>query len=126
MEKKITKREVINSMLADENVKANAVWVEYLANELRLLDKKSTNRKPTKVQKENVSLKDTIVEVLADSGKAMTVTEILASGAFESSISSQKISALLKQLVEVDNKVIKTTEKKVSRFSVVSDEVEGE
>jgi hypothetical protein len=125
MEKKMTKREVINAMLANEVVSANEVWVGYLTNELALLDKKSANKKPSKTQVANEGIKDLIEDVLSASDKALTVTEILASGVFEPLTSPQKISALLKQMVEA-GKVIKTVEKKVSRFSVVSDEVEGE
>lgn len=125
MEKKMTKREVINAMLANEVVSANEVWVGYLTNELALLDKKSANKKPSKTQVANEGIKDLIEDVLSASDKALTVTEILASGVFEPLTSPQKISALLKQMVEA-GKVVKTVEKKVSRFSVVSDEVEGE
>lgn len=125
MEKKMTKREVINAMLADEVVKSNKVWVDYLTNELALLDKKSANKKPSKTQVANERVKDLIEDVLSASDKALTVTEILASGVFEPLTSPQKISALLKQMIEA-GKVVKTVEKKVSRFSVVSDEVEGE
>lgn len=125
MEKKMTKREVINAMLANEVVSANEVWVGYLTNELALLDKKSANKKPSKTQVANEGVKDLIEDVLSASDKALTVTEILASGVFEPLTSPQKISALLKQMIEA-GKVVKTVEKKVSRFSVVSDEVEGE
>jgi hypothetical protein len=129
MEKKMTKREVINAMLANEVVSANEVWVGYLKNELALLDKKSANKKPSKTQVANEGIKDTIVKVLAESGKRMTVTEILASGEFEALTTTQKISALLRQLVEVDGKVVKTIDKKKSYFSAVVDtdaEVEDE
>ena len=125
MEKKMTKREVINAMLANEVVSANEVWVGYLTNELALLDKKSANKKPSKTQVANEGIKDLIEDVLSASDKALTVTEILASGVFEPLTSPQKISALLKQMIEA-GKVVKTVEKKVSRFSVVSDEVEVE
>ena len=124
MEKKITKREVINAMLADENVKVNEVWVNYLTNELALLDKKSANKKPTKTQEANEGVKDTIIKVLAENGSKMTVTQIIASGEFEPLTSPQKISALLKQLIEAD-RVVKTVEKKTSYFEVSANEVEG-
>jgi len=124
MEKKFTKREVINEMLADATVKANEKWVGYLTNELALLDKKSANKKPTKVQEANEGVKDTIVDVLAENGGKMTVTQIIASGRFEPLTSPQKISALLKQLIDAE-RVVKTVEKKTSYFSVKADEVEG-
>ena len=124
MEKKMTKREVINAMLANEVVSANEVWVNYLTNELALLDKKSANKKPTKVQEANEGVKDTIVDVLTENGGKMTVTQIIASGKFEPLTSPQKISALLKQLIEAV-KVVKTVEKKTSYFAVSTNEVEG-
>ena len=124
MEKKVTKREVINEMLADVAVKANEKWVNYLTNELALLDKKSANKKPTKTQEANEGVKDTIVDVLAENGGKMTVTQIIASGKFEPLTSPQKISALLKQLIEAD-RVVKTVEKKTSYFAVPTNEVEG-
>lgn len=124
MEKKMTKREVINAMLANEVVSANEVWVNYLTNELALLDKKSANKKPTKVQEANEGVKDTIVDVLTENGGKMTVTQIIASGKFEPLTSPQKISALLKQLIEAE-KVVKTVEKKTSYFAVSTNEVEG-
>ena len=124
MEKKVTKREVINEMLADVTVKANEKWVNYLTNELALLDKKSANKKPTKTQEANEGVKDTIVKVLAENGGKMTVTQIIASGEFEPLTSPQKISALLKQLIEAD-RVVKTVEKKTSYFAVSTNEVEG-
>lgn len=118
MEKKVTKREVINAMLANEVVKSNEVWVGYLTNELALLDKKSANKKPSKTQVANEDIKVVILDVLKENGKAMTVSEMLASGRFEVGTSNQKLSALLRQLIDAD-KVVKVTDKKVSRFEVV-------
>ena len=48
--KKMTKREVINAMLAVESISANADFKGYLENELALLDKKASNKKATKTQ----------------------------------------------------------------------------
>ena len=41
-EKKMTKREVINEMLADATISANELWAGYLRHEIELLDKKSS------------------------------------------------------------------------------------
>lgn len=122
MANKITKREVINAMLADVNVKANATYVAYLENELALLDKKASNKKATKTQEQNVGIKSTILEVL--STMSGTVTEIQSASAELSELSNQKVSALLRQLCE-SGEVVKTTDKKKSVFSLAS-EVEGE
>ena len=63
----------------------------------------------TKTQKENVGLKDRIVEVLADGDLA--ATEI----AGEMGLTCQKVSALLRQLVE-DEKVERVKDGKTIRF----------
>ncbi len=75
--------------------------------------KQKGSSKPTKTQIENEAVKEKILEVLSD--EPMTVKEILA--VIDGDYSSQKISALLRQLVNAD-KVEKTVEKKVSRFAL--------
>ena len=123
MANKITKREVINAMLADVNVKANTTYVAYLENELALLDKKASNKKATKTQEENKGIKSVILDTLASIGSG-TVTDIQNANAELSALSNQKVSALIRQLVE-SGEVAKSTDKKKSIFSLVS-EVEGE
>ena len=77
--------------------------------------KKRSSSKPTKTQVENEAIKEQVLAVLADCGEAVTVKEIL--GELEGDYTSQKISALLRQLV-MAGKVVKTIEKKVSRFAL--------
>ena len=124
MANKITKREVIEMMMKEEVVKANPIYVAYLENELALLDKKAQKKKATKTQKENVGIKSIILEVLATIGSG-TVTDIQNGNEELSALSNQKISALVKQLVESEE-VVKTTDKKKSIFSLAESEVEGE
>ena len=124
MANKITKKEVIGMMLNEEVVKANPTYVAYLENELALLNKKASNKKATKTQEENVGIKATILEVLATIGSG-TVTDIQYGNAELSTLSNQKVSALVRQLVE-SGKVVKTVEKKKSIFSLAESEVEGE
>ena len=124
MANKITKREVIGMMMKEEVVKANPTYMAYLENELALLDKKAQNKKATKTQEQNVGIKATILEVLATIGSG-TVTEIQNGNAELSALSNQKVSALVRQLVE-SGEVVKTTDKKKSIFSLAESEVEGE
>ena len=124
MANKITKREVIGMMMNEEVVKANPTYVAYLENELALLDKKASNKKATKTQEENVGIKATILQVLATIARG-TVTDIQNGNAELSALSNQKVSALVRQLVE-SGKVVKTVEKKKSIFSLAESEVEGE
>ena len=115
MSNKITKREVINAMLNEEVVKANNTYVAYLENELALLDKKSSNRKPTKTQEENLSIKAEILSVLTNEG--MTVTEIQSKSDTLGSLSNQRVSALLRQMI-TEGSVVKTVDKKKSYFAL--------
>lgn len=124
MANKITKREVIGMMMKEEVVKANPTYVAYLENELALLDKKAQNKKATKTQEQNVGIKATILEVLATIGSG-TVTDIQNGNEELSALSNQKVSALVRQLVE-SGEVMKTTDKKKSIFSLAESEVEGE
>ena len=124
MANKITKREVIGMMMNEEVVKANPTYVAYLKNELALLDKKAQNKKATKTQEQNVGIKATILEVLATIGSG-TVTDIQNGNEELSALSNQKVSALIRQLVE-SREVVRTTDKKKSIFSLAKSEVEGE
>lgn len=120
MANKITKREVINGLMNGTIEVTSEVAQNYLAHELELLDKKSANKKDTKKQIENQGIKATIAETLATIGRG-TVSEIMKANAELGELSNQKISALLKQMVD-DGNVIKTIEKKTSIFSMVEGE----
>ena len=124
MANKITKREVIGMMMNEEVVKANPTYVAYLENELALLDKKVQNKKATKTQEQNKGIKATILKVLATIGSG-TVTDIQNGNEELSALSNQKVSALVRQLVE-SGKVVRTTDKKKSIFSLAGSEAEGE
>ena len=82
-----------------------------------MLENKRSTTKPTKTQTENIAVKETIVSVLKDIGKPVTITEMQKYSAELSEYSCQKLSALLKQLVENDKTVTKVTEKKKTYFS---------
>ena len=76
MANKITKREIINTMLADENIKGNEMYVTYLEHELELLNKKAEKRgKSDEELAEIARLKSLITDTLATVGKG-TVSEI--------------------------------------------------
>ena len=121
MANKITKKEMFTMIKAQ--VKDNAEMVAFIDHEIELLDKKASNKKATKTQEANIGIKSTILAVL-ESGKSMTVTEMQGASAELGELSNQKVSALVRQLVEA-GKVVKTIDKKVSRFSL-ADNGEGE
>ena len=92
--------------------------LEFVAHEVELLSKKKSTGQ-TKTQKENEELKIQLLEALGELGKPVTVSEFMAqSTSAVATLSNQKLSALLRQLVEA-GKVVKTTEKKKSYFAVV-------
>lgn len=122
-EKKITKKEIVTMMLANEVIAQNEMFKAYLENELELLKKKSENKKATKNQEENVKIKADILAVMVNMAPS-TATEIMnavksTDNVQYATLTNQRVSALLKQLIE-DNKVVKTTDKKVSKFALVN------
>ena len=121
MANKITKKEMFTMIKAQ--VKDNAEMVAFIDHEIELLNKKASNKKATKTQEANIGIKSTILAVL-EGGKSMTVTEMQGASTELGELSNQKVSALVRQLVEV-GKVVKTIDKKVSRFSL-ADNGEGE
>ena len=120
-EKKITKREGVEKMLADSNIASNEVYVAYLKNELELLKKKSENKKATKNQTENVEIKEVIIEVLGRMGNGRAGEIQLAVQATDkekyATLTNQRTSAILKQMID-EGTVVKTVDKKVSTFSL--------
>jgi hypothetical protein len=117
MEKKITKVDRFNQLMALDEVKANADLMAFCEHEIELLQKKSASKKPSKKNEENEVLKTKIVEVLGTFENGATVSEILGASEDFNGMSNQKISALVRQLV-LDGTVVKTTDKKKSIFSV--------
>lgn len=123
MEKKMTKKEMFTSIMRAidtyiiefDDDRFNTDMIDALRHEIELLDKKSGSKKPSKVQIENESVKDTILSVLGTEG--MTASEVLAASTEFEGMSNQKISALLNQLVK-EGKVAKTVDKKKSLFSI--------
>ena len=117
--KKMTKKETINLLIdvlmGNKEVEDTQIFVDFLIHERELLEKKSSNSGQTKTQKENETIKEKIVKTLRDLGKYVTITEIQNANAELGTYSNQKISALLKQLV--DNKEIeKVIDKKKAYF----------
>lgn len=116
----MTKREMFVAIANVAEVAANAEMVDFLNHQIELLDsrKSSTSKTPTKTQKENASIKATILDVLSEAGRAMTITEMLQDDRL-SAYSNQKMSALLRQLGEDGTKEVrKFKDKKVTLFEI--------
>ena len=110
---KTTKREYINRILTyvhDEDK-------PYLLNELTLLDKKSTaEKKPTAVQVANEGIKADIAEGMV-ANTLYTVTDIQKGIPACAELSNQRVSALLRQMVEA-GVIVRTEDKRKAYFSL--------
>ena len=91
--------------------------VEFIDHEVELLTKKASSKSQTKTQKENETVKNEILNALAEVGKAVTVSELMTASPKMSAFTNQKLSALLKQLVE-SGEVVKIADKKRSLFAL--------
>ena len=116
--KKMTKRDYYNALLNIAEVKANGEMVKFIEHELELLAKKnSAEKKPTAVQIANEGIKSVILETLAENGKMMTISEMQKVNAELGELTNQRISALIRQLMN-DEKVVRVEEKRKAYFKI--------
>ena len=117
----MTKKETINLLIdvlnGTKEVEDMQIFVDFLVHERELLEKKSSNSGQTKTQKENEGIKDKIVETLKGLDRPVIITELQEANVELANLSNQKISALLKQLV--DNGIVKReVDKKKAYFTL--------
>lgn len=115
---KMTKKDYFKVL--KEIVKGNEREVELVAfidHEIELLVKKSAKSGMTATQKANAEIMEKIINALAVMDKPVTVTELQKGFAELDALSNQKMSALLKKLVD-EGRVVKTIDKKKSLFSL--------
>ena len=117
--RKPTKRDRFNTLLAIPAVAEDAELVEFINHEIELLDKKNTaERKPTAKQVENAGFKADILAWMEPDTKYLSadvakgVPSIIAAG-----ISPNRVTAMLTQLVN-DGAVIRTEDKRKSYYSL--------
>ena len=107
MAKKMTKVEMFKAIL--DNYDLSASEIEFINHEIELLEKKNSNRKPTKAQAENENLKEIILKGM-ESGKSYTITDLIKSIPEISDLTNQRVSALVRQLK--DNDLVERVETK--------------
>lgn len=102
--------------LAEENNRPDLV--EFCQDRKAQIEKKanSSKAKASTNQAENDKIKNTILEVMTRLGRAVTVTELTKEEELNN-YSNQKLSALLKQMVEKGT-VAKIVDKKKSLFTI--------
>ena len=131
MANKKTKKDLYMEMVEIFQELGKGEYVDFCNHQIELLDKKSTGSKGlTKIQKENETIKDIILEELAkyQSENGITITELLKQSDVLSNyvtvegknITNQKLSALMKKLVD-EKTVSRTTDKKTSYFKIIGE-----
>lgn len=111
----MTKKEYFKAIMAVEAVKANAEIMQFLQSEVEKLDNKKPSKAKTEKKAENDNIKAIILDVLSD-GTLRTVSDIQKDSRL-AEISNQKLSALVKQLVDCGS-VVRTVDKRKAYFSV--------
>lgn len=103
MEKKLTKRQLfamVEQVVESVETENKTLMLEFLSHEMELLEKKATSKKETETQKQNAVLKEIVSEVLLLADKGLTVTEVIKADERLADLSNQKVTHLLKQMVE--------------------------
>lgn len=99
-----TKKDHYNELLNIAEVAANPELVAFIEHEKELLARKnatpSGERKPTKTQIANEGIKAEILETLRSCSEGVTCSELLKMNPALAEYSSQKIVALIRQLVK--------------------------
>ena len=97
-------------------VKADPMLSEFIAHEMELLSKKnSADKKPTAQQTANEGIKTAILNSM-EVGKGYTITEILKSVPDCADLTNQRVSALMRQMVD-SGAVVRTEDKRKAYFS---------
>lgn len=111
--KKMTKREMFEQIKANYSLTNDEI--AFIDHELELLAKKnSAEKKPTAVQVVNEGIKHAIVNGM-EVGKKYTITDLMKSIDECAELSNQRVSALVRQLVN-DRVVERIEEKRKAYF----------
>lgn len=129
---KITKKEyfaIVKNIVEASSADNKADIVAFLDHEVELLNKKSGKSKATPTQAANAVTLNVIKEVLGELDKPATITELLTDVRLQSytettkdgekviAMTNQKLSSLMKKLVD-SGEVVRTEEKKKAYFSL--------
>lgn len=118
--KKMTKKDRFNQLLEIPAVQADAELVAFIEHELELLSRKSSSngeKKPTAKQAENEALKDAIYNNMEEN-RLYSITEMQKEFAECAELSNQKMSALLRLMIE-EKRVERIVDKRKTYFSKV-------
>ena len=114
MANKMTKRDYFEQI--KKNYALTADEVAFIDKQIELLDKKNSSKKPTATQKANEGIKEVILDFLADGGR-YTITDIIKNVPECSDLSNQKVSALVRGLVD-EKKVVRVEDRRKAYFTL--------
>ncbi len=132
MNAKLTKKEkfamVVAIVKGIEELENKDMLIDFLNHEIELLGKKSGSSKLTKVQKENITLKNELYVAMLEFDRPITISEFKEESNSELAfLSTSKLSALLNQMKDEPNpRIVRVEEKKRAYFSAVREEEETE
>lgn len=113
-QKKITKAQKFEMLLAIAEVKNNEMLSEFINHELELLAKKnSAEKKPTAQQTANKAIVDAIVDGM-ENGRLYTITEIIKEIPECADLTNQRVSALVRGVL--DTKIERVEDKRKAYF----------
>ena len=118
MEKKMTKKEMFGRLIEiveGANIEDTDAVVEFLNHEIELVSKKRNGQ--TKTQKENEKLVEVVFEGIVNAGHPVTVTELFKAVESDEIKSAQKVSALVKKLVD-SGRIRREEDKKRAYFTI--------
>jgi tRNA uridine 5-carbamoylmethylation protein Kti12 len=117
--KKMTKRDYFNALLAIKEVADNSAMVDFINHELELLEKKnSAERKPTAQQTANEAVKVAILEGM-ENGKLYTITDMIKEIPACAEMTNQRVSALVRQMLDIS--IERVEEKRKAYFRKIAD-----
>jgi hypothetical protein len=99
--KKMTKMDKFARLLAMPAVANDKISADFIKHEMELLAKKnSADRTNDKEQKVKNDIKETVLDLLADVGEPMTISEMQKASAELGKLANQRVSALVRQLMK--------------------------
>ena len=119
MANKMTKKDyfaILSTIVENAGVENADELQAFIAHEVELLSKKSSKSGNSKKTEEQNGVMEEIAIALGEFNKPVTVTELMTVLPY----SNQKISEMLKKMVEDFKTVVKTVEKKKAYFSLAT------
>jgi len=118
---KLTKKDyfkMVAGVIENSNVGNKAELQNFISHEIELLEKKAQSRGTDNAKtRENNEIIEKIYNTLVEINRAVTITELKAEVPEFKEYTNQKISALMKKLVD-NNRVVKVVDKKKSYFKI--------